>query len=227
MTLRLLSGGAAQRLVQAVAPRFRAETGREIDGTFGAVGAMREKLAAGVPADLVILTAALVSQLEKEGSVMRGSARAIGVVPTGLTVRVGESQPRIGNIDSVRAALLVADGIYVPDLQQSTAGLHFAKVLEQLGIRAEVESRLHVFPNGNAAMGALAKASGRPIGCTQVTEILGTPGVKLVGLLPQAIGLSTTYAAGICGRAQSPDLARRFIDMIAAAPELPRFGFTA
>ncbi|HEX2114024.1 MAG TPA: substrate-binding domain-containing protein, partial [Alphaproteobacteria bacterium] len=142
MTVRLLSGGAAQGLVQALAPRFTAETGSDIDGTFGAVGAMREKLEAGAPADLVILTAALVAQLEKEGKVARGTARDIGVVPTGIAVRAQDSKPKIGDVDAVREALLAADGIYVPDLQQSTAGIHFAKALDRLGIRAKVEARL-------------------------------------------------------------------------------------
>ena len=225
MTVRLLSGGAAQGLVQALAPRFKADTGSDIEGTFGAVGAMREKLESGTPADLVILTAALVAQLEKEGKVVRGSARALGVVPTGIAVRAQDPRPEIGDVDAVRAAQLAADGIYVPDMQQSTAGIHFAKVLDRLGIRAQVERRLRVFPSGNIAMRALAEAQGRPIGCTQVTEILNTQGVALVGNLPEEIGLSTTYTAGICAQAAAPDLARRLIDMLVGAKERVRFGF--
>ena len=49
MKLTLLSGGAAHGLVAALAPQFKAETGADIDGTFGAVGAMRDKLLAGAP----------------------------------------------------------------------------------------------------------------------------------------------------------------------------------
>jgi molybdate transport system substrate-binding protein len=227
MTVRLLSGGAAQGLVHALAERFKAETGSAIEGTFGAVGAMHAKLDAGAPADLVILTAALVAQLEKEGKVVRGSARAIGAVPTGIAVRAKDPQPKIATVDAVRDAFVAADGIYVPDLQQSTAGIHFAKVLDRMGIRAQVDSRLRVFPSGNVAMRALAEAQGQPIGCTQVTEILNTQGVTLVGNLRDEIGLSTTYTAGVCARAASPDLARRLIDMLADAPERPRFGFVA
>jgi molybdate transport system substrate-binding protein len=226
MTVWLLSGGAAQGLVQALAPRFKAETGSDIDGTFGAVGAMRGKLDAGEPADLVILTAALVAALEKEGKVEHGSARDIGVVPTGIAVRGQDRQPKIDGVDAVREALLAADGIYVPDLQQSTAGIHFAKVLDRLGIRAKVEVRLRVFPSGNVAMRALAQAAGRPIGCTQITEILNTQGVTLVGNLPQEIGLATTYTAGLCTRAASPGHAKRLIEMLADAPERARFGFS-
>jgi molybdate transport system substrate-binding protein len=225
MTVRLLSGGAAQGLVQALAPQFKTETGSDIDGTFGAVGAMCDKLDAGAPADLVILTAALVAQLEKDGKVVRGTARDIGLVPTGIAVSAQDPKPKIDDVDAVREALLAADGIYAPDLQQSTAGIHFAKVLDRLGIRAKVDAQLRVFPNGNAAMRALAQAPGAPIGCTQITEILNTQGVALVGNLPSAIGLTTTYTAGICTRAASPDLAQRLIDMLAGAEERARFGF--
>lgn len=228
MDLRILSGGAAQGLVGALAKGFTAETGCDIDGTFGAVGAMREKLLAGAPADLVILTAALVADLEKAGHVRPGSATDLGIVHTGIAIREGDQRPAIDDAASVREALLAADGIYVPDLTLSTAGIHVARVLDTLGIRAQVESRLRVFPNGATAMRELAAAKGRPIGCTQVTEIVITPGIMLVGPLPKALALATVYTAGLCTKAAQPDLAQRFIRMLAGASrERASFGFSA
>ena len=50
MRLRILSGGAAQGLVNALAAQFKAQTGCDIDATFGAVGTMRDKLEGGAPA---------------------------------------------------------------------------------------------------------------------------------------------------------------------------------
>ena len=64
MRLNILSGGAAQSVVNALAGDFRAATGYELEGTFGAVGAMTEKLLAGAPADLLILS----GQAGQEGS---------------------------------------------------------------------------------------------------------------------------------------------------------------
>ena len=79
MRLRILSGGAAQGLVGALAPQFEAETGCEIGGTFGAVGAMRDKLLAGEPADLLILSRALIDGgfLDPERFVEYGVGRFI------------------------------------------------------------------------------------------------------------------------------------------------------
>lgn len=227
MKLRILSGGALQGLVHALAPRFEAETGSAVDGTFGAVGAMREKLIGGAPADLVLLTAALVSELERDGHVVPGTRRDIGLVHTAIAVRSGDPHPAVGDGHALRAALLAADAIYVPDLRLSTAGLHFAKVLDMLGIRAEVEERLCVFPNGATAMRELAAARGHPIGCTQVTEILNTPGISLVANLPRGFELATVYTAGVCTKATAPDLARKFIALLTSATqEHVRFGFS-
>jgi molybdate transport system substrate-binding protein len=131
-------------------------------------------------------------------------------------VRTGDPAPAIGDADALRAALRAADGIYFPDPKLATAGIHFAKVLDRLGIAAEVASRLRVFPNGAAAMRALADTKGgRPIGCTQVTEILNTAGTTLVGDLPKDFALATVYTLGICTKAQAPDLARSLAALLA------------
>jgi len=215
MKLTLLSGGAANGLVAALGAQFKAESGADIDGTFGAVGAMRDKLLAGATPDMLILTSALIAELTKAGHVVAGSAADLGAVATGVAVRTGDPVPAVGDADALRAALRAADGIFFPDPKLATAGIHFAKVLERLGIANEVAPRLRTFPNGQTAMAALAaQQGGRPIGCTQITEILNTKGVALVGNLPAEFALATVYTAGICITAPSPDLARRFAALL-------------
>jgi molybdate transport system substrate-binding protein len=216
-TLRLLSGGAAQGLVSALAPQFEAETECRIEGDFGAVGAMAARLRAGAPADLLILTSALIAELTREGYVAAGSVADLGTVHTAVAVRAGDPIPSIEDPPALRAALLGADEIYSPDPQQATAGIHFAGVLRALGVWDEVGRRVRSFPNGATAMRELAAAKGpRPIGCTQVTEILNTPGVTLVGPLPQGCELATVYTGAVCERAASPGEARRLLALLVA-----------
>jgi molybdate transport system substrate-binding protein len=164
---------------------------------------------------MLILTSALIAELTKAGHVVAGSAADLGTITTGVAVRSGDPAPAIGDADALRAALRAADGIYFPDPKLATAGIHFAKVLERLGIANEVAPRLRTFPNGQTAMAALAAVEGgRPIGCTQITEILNTRGVTLVGNLPPEFALATVYTVGICAKAQSPELARRFAALL-------------
>lgn len=216
-SLHILSGGAAQGLVESLRDAFERATGHRIEGSFGAVGAMREKLLAGAPADLLILTSAMIARLERDGHVVFDSAKNIGKVETSIAVRRRDPAPLIDNADSLRAALLDADAIHLPDPTQSTAGIHFAKVLAELGIADRVAARLRPAPNGRAAMRALAASKdARPIGCTQVTEIFATPGLDLVGPLPPSCALRTTYTVAITRRAQAPDAAARLLAMLTA-----------
>ena len=217
MQLQVLSGGAAQGLVAALAPQFKAETGCDIAGTFGAVGAMRDKLLGrrgGGPAD-------------PDRGPDRG-ADAHGPCGGGLGrghrrrayrdcgARRAIPLPPVGDAAALRSALLGADAIYFPDPTLATAGIHFSKVLDALGIGRDVIMRLRPFPNGATAMRALAGApSGSPIGCTQVTEILATPGVTLVGPLPKEFELATVYTAGVGTHATRPDQARRLAALLA------------
>jgi molybdate transport system substrate-binding protein len=210
-TLKILSGGAAQGLVNALAPGFQADTGCVIAGEFGAVGTMAAKLRSGEPADLLILTAGLIDELAHEGYVAAGSSTDIGVVHTAIAIRDGDKAPPIDDPSALRAALLASDAIYFPDPRHATAGIHFARVLDSLGISHATAPRLRAFPNGATAMRELAaSASERPIGCTQVTEILNTPGVALVGPLPRGCELATIYTAAVCTRAHSPAAANEF-----------------
>jgi molybdate transport system substrate-binding protein len=219
MTLiHLLSGGAAQGLVTQLEDRFQAQHQCSISASFGAVGMMKDSLLAGAPCDVLILTEALISQLTAQGEVVSGSAHALGVVKTGVAVKTGEPAPAVSSPAELKAALQAAQGIYFPDPVKATAGIHFMNVLKQLGLDAELAGRLHPFPNGAAAMTAMAQAAGPGlIGCTQVTEILSTPGVELVAPLPKEFELATVYTAAVCARATQPQAARDLIRLLVSA----------
>src|SRR3954447_8316395 len=114
-TLNILSGGAAQGLVGSLAPAFKAQTGFDIAGEFGAVGAMADKLRQGIPADIVILTAALVATLAEERLVVAASIADVGLVETALAVRAGDPLVMARDAAGLRACLLASDAIFVPD----------------------------------------------------------------------------------------------------------------
>ncbi len=198
--IHILSAGAAQGLATALARH----DGVALAGTFGAVGGILEKFLGGEPCDIVILTHAQVAQLTARNRVALDFCSDLGAVRTSIAVRAGDPRPDVSTPARLREALLAADEIFLPDPQKATAGIHFAKVLAQLGIADEVAPRLRPHPNGMTAMGALAQAGGRPIGCTQTTEIRATPGVVLVAPLPREHELATVYTATLKGGAVDP-----------------------
>jgi molybdate transport system substrate-binding protein len=217
-SLNILSGGAAQGLVGSLASAFKALTGFDIAGEFGAVGVMADKLRKGTPADIVILTAALLAKLVEEKLILAATISDVGLVETALAVRTGDPQATVKDAADLREALLASDAIYVPDTKASTAGIHVANVLQQLDIADKIASRVKIFPNGATAMRELAASEARrPIGCTQSTEIISTRGVTLSGSLPPGCELATMYTAGITAAAAHPQQAQDLIDLLTAA----------
>ena len=209
--MNVISAGAAKAVVTAVA----AQAGLAIDGAFGAVGAMQDKLLAGEPCDVIVLTRAMIDELAKSKRVEDDSIGDLGRVPTGVAIKRGAPLPKVSSSAGLTAALLGADAIFVPDLKKSTAGKHIASVLEDLGIADEVAGRLREFPNGAAAMKAMAESPGDfAIGCTQVSEILYTQGATLVGALPAEFELATLYSAAVSAGAADPAEARRFVALL-------------
>lgn len=225
MELILFSGGAAQAVATGLQGAFEAAQDCKLSTSFGAVGLMRDKLLAGEACDVLILSAALIHALERQGHVLAGSARPLGGVATGVAVRTGEPLVAIDDADALRASFAAARGLYVPHLTQSSAGIHVAGMLERLGLTQAMQGRIHEYPNGATAMRELAKAQGTGlVGCTQVTEILYTQGVELVGELPPGYGLDTVYTAAVCTQARQPELAARFVQALVdeASRELRR-----
>jgi molybdate transport system substrate-binding protein len=219
-SLNILSGGAAHGLVASLTAKFKAQTGFDVEGEFGAVGAMADKLRAGTPADILVLTAAMIAGLTREGLALGASIADVGLVETAMAVRAADPQVRVDDAAALRDAFLASDAIFVPDTKVSTAGIHIAKVLQQLGIADEVAARLKIFPNGATAMRHLAASDAvRPVGCTQSTEIISTPGVSLSGSLPPGCELSTMYTAAVTSRALNAPQAQALIDLLIGADQ--------
>jgi ABC-type molybdate transport system substrate-binding protein len=95
-----------------------------------------------------------------------------------------------------------------------------AKLLDELSQRGDVDAATRV-SLGRGRHGRV-RPHRRPgsIGCTQVTEILYTDGVRLAGVLPAGSELSTEYAAAVVARAAEPEIARRVVQRSGGAPTL-------
>lgn len=208
----VLSAGAAKGLLTAIAPRFRDATGATIAGTFNAVGTIRQSFLDGAPCDVLILTESMLRDLARESRVDAASIVPLGRVATGVAVRRGEPLPDIRDRAALRAVFGNATALYCPDPERATAGIHFVSVLRALDLWPAAQAKLRASASGGIAMQAMADAD-EPgaVGCTQVTEILYTPGVELVGALPPPFELTTVYAAAVAARASQPALAHALI----------------
>jgi molybdate transport system substrate-binding protein len=228
-TLNIFCAGAAQAVVTEIAAKFQRDSANLVTANFGAVGAMKARVVAGEPADVIVLTAALIDELIQQGLVVPGSRVDLGKVGTGVAVRAGTPLPDVSDTRVLRGNLLAATRILFPDPAVATAGKVVMSALDKMGITEEVKSRLKFFPNGYAAMNDLAQSSGLlEMGITQITEIVANKGVTLVGPLPAEVQNIAVYSVGLATRSAHPERAKELIRRLTgfnAKPVLSAAGF--
>ena len=217
--LHIISAGAAMGLTRTV---LGDQISINVGLNFGAVRTMYDYFVSGVPCDLLILTRAQIDELDAAGCLLEGSIMDVGHVKTGIAVRAdSKANPDIHDVAALKATLSKASSIYCPDMKQSTAGLHVLNMLKELGIWEAMKSHISEHPNGATAMRMMDTSNDADsIGCTQVTEILYTPSVRLVGLLPKEFELSTVYSIAVPKRSTEPEAAKAAIAKLCSSANL-------
>lgn len=185
--VRVLAAGAAKHALETLAPGFEQRTGHRLRASFDTVGAQRDRVlqaAPGAVADVVVLSEAALEQLRAAGRPL----------------------PDISDAAHLRQALLDAPSIaYADPARGATAGTHFARTVEALGLKEALAGKTTVLPFGGDVIEAVAQ--GRfALGVSQSSEISNHPGVRLVGALPPPHAQGTGYGAalaseGAAGRA--------------------------
>jgi molybdate transport system substrate-binding protein len=208
--IKVFSAGAVRAIVTELSEAFRQETGHTVALSFGTVGVTRGKIASGEPVDVVIMTDAAIDDVAKQGAVVAGSRADLARTGMGLGVREGAPKPDIATSEAFKQTLLSAKSIvYVDPKQGATSGIHFASVLDRLGIADAVKGKSQLVPGGYPAEKV---ASGEAeVVVHQISEIVPVKGVVLVGPLPPDLQKVTVYSAGLATRSAAPETARAFI----------------
>lgn len=163
--------------------------------------------------DLVVLAADAIQKLVAAGKVVAGST--VDLVHSGVAVAVpaGAPAPDIGSEEAVRQAVLAA-----PTISYSTgpSGVALAALFERWGIADAIRARIVQAPPG-VPVGTLVARGEVALGFQQLSELLHVPGIALLGPLPAAIQITTTFTAGVCATATQPEAARALVAFMASS----------
>jgi molybdate transport system substrate-binding protein len=193
----LYAAGAVKHAVEELREGLRA-AGRPVpDALYDTVGALRDRIIAGDRPAVTLLSAEAIAALAQRGLVPVDGVAEVGRTGVGLAAPAGRPAPDISTVEGFRAALLAAESIAFADpARGATAGRHVAATLERLGLMEALRPKLRLVPFGVEGINLVSRGE-VALAFSQATEIIGRPGVQLVGLLPDAVQLWTVYRAAV------------------------------
>jgi molybdate transport system substrate-binding protein len=213
--LRVLCTGASRAIVDAMSRQFETATGHKIVVASDTAGGAARRVLAGEQYDVIMIVPAAIDDLVGRGKVIAGTRADIASVGIGVGVRNADPKPDISTVEAFVAALRAAPRIaYVDPAAGGTSGIYFRNWLERQGLAAEMAPKTRVQAGGYVA--ELVERNEADLVVHQISEILPVKGVTLVGPLPAAIQLITTYSAGLSADARDPALARAFLAHMAS-----------
>ncbi len=209
--LTVLTAGAIRSVAEAVTPAFEASSGHDVTLRNDTVGALVRLIEAGEPFDVVLMSPAGLSELEKTGKV--GAGIEVARVGIGVGVRVGFPAPDIGSVGAFRTTMLRARKVAMIDpASGGSSGIYLAELFQRLGIADAMAAKTVLVSGGLAAT---AVVDGRAdLVLQQISEVIGVPGIELVGPLPPEIQHFTRYSGAVATWSRAPDAAHRFLDAL-------------
>lgn len=220
-TIRVISGGAFQQVLNALLPRYEKESGNKVAVTYRTVGQHLKLIGSGAETfDVAVLTPAALDDLAREGKLVPGSRTDLAKVGVGVAVKAGAPRPDIGTVDAFKRTLLAAKSVaYIDPAAGGSSGIYLAKLLERLGIADAVNAKAVLVPGG--AVGARIADGEAEIGIQQISELLPVRGVTVVGPLPAEIQNYTVYAAGIATAAKDRAAASGLVKFLSGPHAVP------
>jgi len=203
MTTRLtgISSMATRQVLAELCAAFEQQSGIAVAiESVGGVDAAR-RVMAGEPFDVVVLASDAIARLEASGHVVAGSAVALVHSGVALAVRAGAPVPDIGSEDEVRRAVLAARSL---GYSTGPSGVQLARLFERWGIADEIRERIVQAPPG-VPVGSLVAQGEVELGFQQLSELINLPGIAVIGPLPPAIQITTTFSAGLCATSTQGD----------------------
>jgi len=197
--------------LKGVLEKFRAELERAVGPLelhFDATQAILGSIAAGEPADLLIITAEAMQDLERQGRVTQ--VQALGASGIGVAVRAGARKPDLSTVEAFRRSMEEASS--VAQSKVGASGLYFSGLVEKLPLKLRKRIIVEKGPVG------LVVASGEAeIGIQQLCELAPVPGIDIAGPLPAPLQVLTMFSAGIPTGAANPGAARELVRHLRAA----------
>ncbi|MDO9113312.1 MAG: substrate-binding domain-containing protein [Polaromonas sp.] len=205
--LKGISSMATRLVLADLVTAFEQQSGcRVAIESVGGVDAAR-RVQAGEAFDVVILASDAIDKLIASGQVLAGSRVDLVRSGVAVAVRAGAPRPDISTEDALREAVRAARSI---SYSTGPSGVALAGLFERWGIAGEIQSRI-VTPPPGIPVGSLVARGEVELGFQQLSELMNLEGISVLGPLPPAIQIITTFSAGVCTGTRNAEAVRAML----------------
>jgi len=220
--IKVMSSLAIKEAYLELVPRFEKESGHRVVTEWVGMVDIKKRVLAGEIVELVVGSAAAVDELIQARKLVPGRMD-LAKSGVAVAVRAGAARPDIGSGEALKRALVAAKSI---GYSSGPSGVYLLGLFKRMGIGEQMKPKITQTPPGTP-VGPLIARGEVEIGFQQLSELLPTKGIDIIGPLPADIQVITTFSAGMHVGAKKPEAAKalvRFLTSSAAAPVMRRKG---
>ena len=215
--VRILTTRSVMTILDKIGPEFERTSGHTLNYSSDVAINLLRRIEAGEAFDLLVASPSQMDSLISKGIIVAASRTNLVRSGIGVQVKAGAPKPDISSMESFKRALLDAKSIGY--LKEGQSGVYLHQVFERIGIADAIRTKA-VRPDKDIVSELVAKGE-IELGLVVITQIVTTPGVDLVGPIPNEIQSYITFTAGIGAKATAPEAARQLLEFLKGPAALP------
>ena len=212
MRLKLLSSMAPREVLAAGIAAYQENHPISIEAEAAGGVEVARRVAAGEAVDIVVLSSDAIDKLTEGGQLSAAGRVDLMNSEIAVAAPAGAPSPSLADEAAVRGAVVAAASV---SYSTGPSGRYLEKLFDRWGILGSLRARIIVPPPG-VPVARLVASGEVKLGFQQLSELLGVPGIDVLGPLPATIQHVTTFTGAVTPRCKSSDAARNFLAFLAS-----------